>query len=324
MRRDLARFALGAAATLLALLLVEGLARLIGVPPEYGQIIPLHDKPTRQVDGIDLWESATPRASEADLGAAAADRDAFTIIGLGDSIMYGMSQPKEATYLELARQRLAAESGRRVRALNLASPGFNTLQEHARYKEVAERVPHDLVLVHYWTNDLHQYRVVGGYVVDFADISADGRLVIRALPLPDALSDWLLVHSRAYGLLTRFVLDYKRRNQPTDWTAVQKPLAEIDARARAAGARLVVLASPQMTGEGPERTWDFDVLAQFAAERGIELIDLAQWLAGYPSQELSFDGSHLTARGHQLLAEQLADYLLARDLSPAARPDPIQ
>lgn len=314
------------ASIVLTILALEAVVRLSGMQTGHGTILSRPDKPQRTVDGVVLWEMEYPRSDAADIERAAQRRDAFTILGLGDSIMYGVQQERDQTYLEEVRRRLADRAPRPVEILNLATPGFNTAQENAVYKELADRLQPDLVIVHYWQNDAHQYRAVGGYVVDFGDISPDGRFVVRALPLPDALSDWLLIHSRLYQLLTNTMLSYWRRNQPDDWSTVATPLAAIDERVRRGGGRLLVLASPSMVGERAEPVSDLAKLQEFADARGIEVIDLSQWLRDFDAKTLSFDGSHFTARGHEILGARLADYLLAHDLRqpPAAaeRADP--
>jgi hypothetical protein len=55
----------------------------------------------RTVNGVVLWQAHDPRARAEDIARAAAADDAFTVLGLGDSIMYGVGQTKEQTYLEL-------------------------------------------------------------------------------------------------------------------------------------------------------------------------------------------------------------------------------
>ena len=312
--RVVSRTVLVVASTVLAILAAEVVARIIGLRGEYGQLVSLDGVPTRTVDGVVLWTDKFPRYDDEDLRRASNHRAAFTILGLGDSIMYGVENSKQQTYLEQTRRTLAARSPQRVEILNLATPGYNTIQENAAYKEIADRIQPDLVLVHYWQNDIRQYRVVGGYVVDFGDISADGRLVVRALPLPPEISDFLLLHSRLYDLLTHVVLTYKRSTQPNDWTAVSKPLSEIQERVQRAGGRLLVLASPQMLAHSPEPTSDFQLLQDFASTRGIEVIDLSAWLRDFNSKDISFDGSHFNAKGHQVVGERLAEYLLQHDL----------
>jgi lysophospholipase L1-like esterase len=309
-----ARLGLAALALALALLAAEGAARLLGVEPVYGRFIALGDTPTRTVGDVVLWQDAAPRAGAADLARAAAAPDAYTIVGLGDSIMYGVGQSKEATYLEQARRRLAADGAPRFEMLNLAVPGYNTLQEDAVHRELSATVQPDLVLLHYWSDDARLYRVVGGYVVDFGDMSADGRLVVRALPVPAAINDYLLVHSRLYQLLTQAVIAYDRRATPADWRRVEEPLIALSDRVRDGGGRLVVLASPDLGGEAVRANNDLPALRRLGAAHHFEVVDLAEWLPGAAAADVRMDACHLNAEGHRRIGERLARYLRERDL----------
>ena len=312
----LTKTVLAVVSTLIAVVAAEALARLIGSGPTFGQRIFVREVPTRTVDGVALWSDEHPRTDAEDLRRAAADRAAFTILGLGDSIMYGVRVAKQDTYLEQTRRALEGRAKQRIEILNLAVPGFNTMQENAVHKEIEDRVQPNLVLVHYFGgDDAHQYRVVGGYVVDFGNVSDDGRLVVRALPLPPRVSDFLLVHSRLYDLLTQLVMS-RRLPEPTDWTRVSGPLSAIDDRAKRAGGRLLVLASPDLGGVAPQPIVDLPLLRQFAATRGIEVIDLREWLAGVDVRQIALDSCHFNAEGHRLIGERLAEYLLERDLKP--------
>lgn len=303
------------ASALVALLLAELLARFFdNGRPRFGQQVLVREVPTRVVDGVALWSEASPRASDADIQRAADHPDAFTIVGLGDSIMYGVLNSKDETYLEQARRILATRTKQPVEIINLAVPGFNTMQENAVLKEVADRIRPDLVIIHYWSDDAHQYRVVGGYVVDLGNISDDGRLTVQALPLPDGLSEFLLVHSRLYALLSEAIVAHKRRGLLTDWTRVSKPLAEIRDRAQRVGGRLLVLASADLSGPSPRPADDLPMLQQFATTHGIEVIDVSEWIRDIPSREIAVDGCHFNARGHRILGEHLAEYLLQHDL----------
>lgn len=313
------QLALAAVATLVALLLAEGAARWLGINPGYGRFLPLGEAPTRTVNGVVLWQDREPRASADDVARVAADVDAFTVVGLGDSIMYGVGQTPAQTYLETARRRLAERGAPPVEILNLAVPGYNTLQEDAVYQEIGDRLRPDLVLLHYWSDDARLYRVVGGYVVDVGDMSPDGRLVVRALPLPPALNDVLLVHSVLYQMLTQAVIEWDRRAVAADWSRVATPLLAINERVRRGGGRLVVLASPPLDGAAARPNDDLPALRRLGAAHGFAVIDGSEWLAGSAAADVRMDGCHLNAEGHRLVGERLADYLLAHDLGNAAR-----
>jgi GDSL-like Lipase/Acylhydrolase family len=304
----------------LAILAAEALARLFNIGSEFTRLIPLQGVPTRVVDGVVLWSDAQPRASVEDVRRVAHNARAFKILGLGDSVMYGVSQPPEQTYLEQAHRILAGRSTRPVEILNLAVPGYNTVQENAVYKEIENEIQPDLVLVHYWADDNHQYRVAGGHVIDAGDISEDGHFVIRALPLPPTVSDFLLVHSRLYDLLTHAVIALHGSDaEPfADWTSVSTPLQEIQQRAQRAGGRMVILASPRFNAPSPQSPSDLAVLQEFASAHGIELIDLTEWLGDVETKQVAIDACcHFNAEGHRRIGERLADYLLQHDLKDA-------
>ena len=301
------RLAIVVVAILAGLLVAEGLARVIGPEPGYGRLFSLGEAPTRVVDGVTLWSEARPRATDADLQRAARG-DAVTVLGLGDSIMYGVGLAPEETYLEGARRALA-ERGEPIEILNLAVPGYNTQQEDAVHKEIGDRLRPDLVLLHYWDDDGRTFRVVGGYVVDVGDMSSDGRLVVRALPLPAALNDFLLVHSRLYELLTRWAVERDRRAAASDFGRVAPALADLNRRVTAAGGRLVVLASPQLDGPRPRPSGDLSLLRRLGTAEGFEVVDLSEWLPGVDPAAIRFDHCHFNAEGHRLLGEKLAEYL---------------
>ena len=311
----IARVGLILASIVVALVVTEAITRLVGVQARFGRLLFVRGVATRVVDGVPMWATRDPRYDAEDLHRAAADRDGFKIVALGDSILYGVSLAKDETYLEQARHVLASRTRRTVDILNLAVPGYNTMQEAVAYKEIENQIRPNVVIVHYWVDDAHQYRVVGGYVVDVGSISEEGgRLVVRAIPLPSRLNDLLLVHSRLYDMLNQVVVAMHHTDLPEDWTRVSGPLADLQERTERAGGRLLVLASPELTDTTPKPVADLDRLQEFAASRGIEVIDVAQWVAGVSSKAIAMDACHFNAAGHRIIGEHLADYLLQHDL----------
>src|SRR5262249_25972340 len=142
------QLALAAVAIVVGLLVAEGVTRLLGINPGYGQLLPVGETTMRTVDGIALCEDHDPRARPEDIARAAADHDAFTVLGLGDSIMYGVGLTKEQTYLEQMRRALAGRAARPVEVVNLAVQGYDTLQEDAVHRELGDRLAPNLVLLH--------------------------------------------------------------------------------------------------------------------------------------------------------------------------------
>jgi len=293
----------------------EVITRVMGFQPKFGRLPFVRGVATRVVDGVPMWAERDPRYDVEDLHRAAADHDGFKIVALGDSILYGVSLAKQETYVEQARRVLASRTKRNVDILNLAVPGYNTMQEAVAYREIENQIRPNLVIVHYGVDDAHQYRVVGGYVVDVGSISEEGgRLVLRAIPLPSRLNDFLLVHSRLYDILNQVAVAMDHADLPEDWTRVSGPLADLQERTQRAGGRLLVLATSELTDAVPKPLADLDRLQKFAGSRGIEVIDVTQWVAGVSSKTIALDGCHFNAAGHRIIGEHLADYLLQHDL----------
>lgn len=306
---------LAVVSAVLALLAAEMAARILRPRSAFNRLMAIPGEQTTTVDGVELWRERVPRYTSDDLRRAAADASAFRILGLGDSIMYGVGQEKEQTYLEQARRSLALRSHRTIETINLAVPGYNTLQEDAAYKEIAAQIQPDLVVVHYWADDIHRYRFVGGYVVNAGDISEDGYLVLRALPLPARLSDFLLLNSRLYEMLMQVAVVHGRDDRVPDWwSLVAKPLAAIQQRVQDGGGRLLVLASVSFEDGMTQPNGDLRQLREFGEQHRVEVIDLSEWLAGVDATRIAMDGCHFNAEGHRILGERFADYLLAHDL----------
>lgn len=314
--------ALAVVAILIGLLLVEGVSRLVGFDPGYGQVVPPGDpraveafqSAIRTVDGVALWQDRNPRVRPDDIARAAAERDAFIIVGLGDSIMYGMALPADETYLARTRLALKSRTSRRIEVLNLAVQGYNTAQEDAVHRELSERLTPNLVLLHYWSDDGRLYRAVGGYVVDVGEMAPDGRLVVRALPVAPSINDFLLVHSRVYQLLTHVAVGYYRQTAGSEWSRVAEPLAALNRRVRQADGRLVVLVSPDLGGDSPRPNTELPQLRELGTLHDFEVIDLTDWLDAAPAADVRMDHCHLNANGHRRIAEHLTEYLLAHDL----------
>ena len=316
------RLALAAISALVGLLIAEAVSRLPGIDPGYARLL-AGDEPgpeaargaIRTVDGVPLWQHQNPRAGPEDIARAAAAHDAFTVLGLGDSIMYGVLLAKEQTYLEQMRRALAGRVARRIEVVNLAVPGYNTLQEDAVDRELGDRLSPNLVLLHYWSDDGRLYRAVGGYVLDLGwHTSPDGHLTLRAIPLSPSINDFLLLHSHLYQLLTHVLISHDRRLASDEWSRVAEPLVALNERVRHAGGRLVVLASPNLAADAIRANQELPLLRQLAAEHGFEVVDLGAWLDGVPAATIRQDECHFNAEGHRLIGEHLAEYLLGHDL----------
>jgi len=88
-----------------------------------------------------------------------------------------------------------------------------------------------------------------------------------------------------------------------------------------------VLVSPLLSGSTPQAAFDLGKVQEYGARNGVDVIDLATWVAGIDCKEIALDSCHFNARGHQVIGRRLADYVLQRhfvqpDRRPAAADNP--
>lgn len=80
----------------------------------------------------------------------------FRVVGLGDSSMFGWGVAQDETYLARLERLLneASPGNPRFEVLNCAAPGYNTVVEVAVLEHRCGRFDPDLVIVHFYDNDL--------------------------------------------------------------------------------------------------------------------------------------------------------------------------
>jgi hypothetical protein len=80
--------------------------------------------------------------------------DAVRIVGLGDSVMFGWGVGDNETFMAVLERSLnARRSGKRYEIVNLAVPGYNTLQEATQLETIGILYHPDIVLISYLYND---------------------------------------------------------------------------------------------------------------------------------------------------------------------------
>jgi lysophospholipase L1-like esterase len=75
------------------------------------------------------------------------------VVGLGDSVQWGWGVNQDETYLSLLETLLSSELQRPVETINLAVPGYNTVQEAATLRAQGWRYEPDVIVLNYTTND---------------------------------------------------------------------------------------------------------------------------------------------------------------------------
>lgn len=328
------RWLLLIASTLVALLVAEGLSRLLA-PTDFMK--PLADDPARPellhrpsaVPGLayELRPNATIDAeaghvirsnAEGMRGPEIPDAAAgCTVLALGDSYTFGFAVGEDEVWPAVLERRLGElVPGSAPRVLNMAVTGYSTRDEALalRHKGVGYRP--DLVVVGYVLNDpetlypwaaapLRFHAPAWWQHSNLLRLAAQGR---RALGI-----------RRTGGSLVR----YLHAPAGEGWASVAAGFADIAALSREHGFRVLVAIFPMV--DGPDwGAYPFrDVhqqVARLAVQNGFEVLDLLDAWQRYPVLQVvvSAQDVHPNATGHRVTGEAIAAAVARAGLAGAA------
>ncbi|HEX8010051.1 MAG TPA: GDSL-type esterase/lipase family protein [Casimicrobiaceae bacterium] len=222
---------------------------------------------------------------------------------LGDSVVFGLGIPEEAT-LPVQLEQLADKVGVGLEAWNLGVPANNTYNEKARYARLASLIRPDVTIVVVLFNDLEPgpapLRVTSARTLSN---------VTRRAPYPDAWRP-LLEQSALFHALIRIYAALRREDQAlslADLPGVLTQLEQIRATAQGVGSTLIVAAMPGRWPDPARFAGLAEGLKRFCVERELPFVDLSSVL-GNPVRSdyfLPSDSTHPTAEGSRLIAEAL-------------------
>ena len=269
------------------------------------------------------------------------------ILTFGDSSSFGHSVPYERSY-SAQLEALLAERGVEAEVLCMGVVGSTILQGLARYEHFSRAWEPDFVTIAYGAVNDHLQGPdrMGDAEKIAAGAQPGGRLTALWLQLR---KDWLVLHKIAYwmdegdeGVLTerRNYFSKKKKQhrerkgigQP-DWEGVRRvtpdefraAIGDWNDAVTADGAQLVLVAMPrkeQAEVVAPILSMYTDFTRERANEDGLPLVNSWQTFkdaiaAGATEEELFVDRYHPTARGHRLMAEEMAG-VIANALAQSA------
>lgn len=351
---------LGLAGTL-ALLLVEGLLRLVPVPAvevhrragaraespnffAYDPGLGWRGRPGMHgvMTGWELSHDVRLNAHgfrDGERGPKPPDR--FRIVLLGDSITWGHGVEPSERYGERLGEALR-RLGVAVEVVNLAVSGYGTDQELLLWEGEGRRYCADLVLLGLYGNDVRENMLAfqGRHPKPYFLVSSDGTLALHGVPVarvPDALVTpsrgpraWLQRHARVWATLA-FVRQALRGPAASATTAPEAPAGGVELTA----ALISRLAASVRRDDSPfavivlPDVHDAPATREAAARSGVAaILDLAPSFRQAPdgARPLFYrlDGAHWTASAHALAAEKIARWIPAAKLlapSPRACPE---
>jgi hypothetical protein len=209
------------------------------------------------------------------------------LVVLGDSYMFAGKVPLEQTFPKRLESQLNRHAAVRYEVLNLAVPGYNTLQQRLNLEERGLAFQPDVVLVSFVLNDAVP-------AAQLVPLDARFPLGVRRLLKRLASVQWLAAAvKRLPAILAR--RPFKGGSEAVllaegtpGWRTVQESLLGIRDLTARAGATLLVAIWPMM--EGLDSGYPFGaqhaLVSRFCADHGIPVVDLLPAFAGAKPESL--------------------------------------
>ncbi len=239
--------------------------------------------------------------------------DEYRILSLGESSTHAGRIPYESTYSATLQRLLSRVDGKRVRVINAGVPGYSLFQGHQYLAHRGLQLEPDLVLLYFGYNDflpvsylerqgsrgfddaeLHEYRRSTHYRVH--------TFLGRTSNLYRAFRNWREPGSTAEGAAE----DRRPRVPEAKRRELLSAFLELCMQHE---IQVVVVVPWYMKFEDHA-----PLLREFAREHGLLAIDLPELLRRTPRkprEEYFLDRVHPTAEGHELIAREIRNGLLA-------------
>ncbi len=223
--------------------------------------------------GVRVRTNAEGFRSEADVPERA-PAGRLRVVGMGDSVTWGVGVNEEDTFLAELQRGLAA-AGRDAEVVNAAVVGFSTFQEYAFLQNLAAKFRPDVVLVNFCPNDWFPTEnpfgnLAGIYAEYFRFLGRD----LPRLDLSGPARDVALFLSGKSGVDR---MARRMKEDPAYYHAALRallavPMAGMERCARYYGIRLIYLVIP--VREDRKRSSTHEAAIAIMKAEGIEYIDL--------------------------------------------------
>ena len=262
---------------------------------------------TRWTNGLGLRDSEIEPRREGEL----------RILALGESSTFGDGVRVEDRYTEVLARQLPRLAGRALQTINAGVPGHSLFQGVAYLRQRGLMLQPDVVLLYFGYNDFLKvsYRAAReGVASGLSDRELYER---RRRPLARAL--WTLERSSA---LARLALESGREGQVVRGRGVRVPeqdrrqlLRELRQLCAEEGLQLVVVIPWYLHFD-----LHIPLLRELRNEPDVVLVDLPWRLRDTPRTDYFLDTLHPNAKGHRLIAGEIAA-VLQREGARFARPE---
>jgi len=250
------------------------------------------------------------------------------VLYLGDSLVYGQGVADDETQPAVLERELRARDPKVAwTVVNAGHRSYDTAQELALLEELGGRIRPDVVLLGWYWNDIDERDIARTYenLQGKGELYFDTNNTLEGLDLL-AWRGKQLCRRSALVMLVHDLVVSKGRPYTEDylelvWQRMDRHLGRFGELCAQLGARAVVVLVPDAhrIGGGGGETRAFDErLSALASARALPLIELLPPLEVLHARThrvpiVPFDG-HYDAEGNRVMAEHLAERLLALDL----------
>jgi lysophospholipase L1-like esterase len=262
------------------------------------------------------------------------------VLGLGDSVTWGVGVADDATYLRVLERMLNAarvdSSGERFDVANCSVVGYSFFQELLTLQRDAATLAPDIVLIGFALNDFYPTED------PFFNVNAiheprkeDVRRRVYPDTPPARFYFLRLLRSAGRNLRNRLYAKLWPAERPEflnphpwsdgsfearAWPILQQQLLTMKRTSDAQGMRLLILLFPTAPQIRTQNHFPQDVIGRFLQSAGIEYMDLFDVYQG--REDAAFhDAMHLTPAGHQMTAAAILRRLQSAGWLAAAPSD---
>lgn len=249
---------------------------------------------------------------------------ASSILLLGDSVSFAAGVRYEETFASLLEKELSRKLGQQIAVDNTGTPGYNTVQEAALLRDLRKSVKPSVIVLQFCMNDYQESVTLTSNSSLDATSTGGGRLSLFALLYRSRalyfLKDRIKDVEKLYPERFPMALHYTHYiHKAPGWQRAKGAIRDIADTAREMNARFLLVIFPveqqlRIGDRGPQE----DLLA-FSKQEGIQALDLYPCLVNHWREHLFFDYSveqhvvdkvHLSKRGHELAAREIAAAIL--------------
>lgn len=243
------------------------------------------------------------------------DEGAPRIVLIGDSVSLGVYVPMHKAFPQILERSLRTGGAPEAVVLNMAVTGYSTAQEIRLLETRGYSYQPDLVILVYVMNDPDVFD--GGLSRYFTRPGSELlRLIESVIDRPEIVAD-------NYSDSQETGKDYYQYIHARYTRQTEEQFERLGRIQGEKGVPILVVFCPAINFEaGKPYLWDSirRRIVHLAEINGLPCLDLYEALAKYSSDKISPDRLHLSEKGHEVVAEELLQFLLERaeDLALAA------